>query len=202
MRPGPDQGLFLLEGADDLFTLKLALDRSGHITVGRSTHRGKVLGVNPDFPIQLAGLADHVIVEADGAAGMSVKAPKDWEPVLPEDADLVIGLVGLDCIGRSITEENVFRLDRFMELTGLDRGSHIGLDAVRTLALAKDGLFKGVDHQMVCALFLNKSDTMDNKPNWAQFADSIFSRGPARVRRLVVGSAMLGRVAEFHVKNH
>ena len=46
-----------------------------------------------------ARVADHVLVEADGSAGRPLKAHADHEPVVSPRADLVIAVIGVDCLG-------------------------------------------------------------------------------------------------------
>lgn len=41
-------------------------------------------------------------IEADGAKRLPLKAPGEWEPVIPEFVDLVIGVVGMDALGEPI----------------------------------------------------------------------------------------------------
>ena len=78
-------------------------------------------------------LADKVIVEADGADGRPIKAPEDWEPVIPTFANLVIPVVGLDCVGKPASEDWVFRIERFLALTGLrGRNNKAGFDCQTT----------------------------------------------------------------------
>ncbi len=55
------------------------------------SHRGKLL---PPAFVGWETLADFVLVEADGAAGRPLKAHAPWEPVLPENRQQTICVVG------------------------------------------------------------------------------------------------------------
>lgn len=53
-------------------------------------------------PEECLALADLVLVEADGARHLPLKAPAPHEPVLPKEPSLVIGVAGLDSVGRPL----------------------------------------------------------------------------------------------------
>ena len=40
-----------------------------------------------------------VLVEADGSKGLPIKAPNSNEPVVPEESNYILGVIGLDAIG-------------------------------------------------------------------------------------------------------
>jgi probable selenium-dependent hydroxylase accessory protein YqeC len=66
-----------------------------------------------------------LLVEADGARGLSLKAPAEHEPVIPDFVDLVVPVVGLDVIGQPLSEEWVHRSEVAGPLMQLDRGERI-----------------------------------------------------------------------------
>jgi molybdenum cofactor cytidylyltransferase len=73
----------------------------------------------------------HMLIEADGARGRSIKAPADHEPVIPEFVDLVVPVVGADALGAAVLSDKVHRpelIRRVLELAESDRLSaeHIG----------------------------------------------------------------------------
>lgn len=66
---------------------------------------GPVNGQNKLIPPAFDGwqtLADYVLVEADGAAGLPLKAHAPWEPVLPEGRTQTICVVGASGIGKPL----------------------------------------------------------------------------------------------------
>ena len=110
------------------------------------------------------GLLDFILIEADGAAGRPVKAPASHEPVIPLSTTDLIGVIGIDALGLSLQEENVFRSEIFSQLTGLKLGEKIGIEALSLLICHPEGLFKGVPQNCLCHLFINKvEDAKDLK---------------------------------------
>ncbi len=121
--PQPDQSpcLILLSEDPQLRRLPEAFLGLHHVTVGAriSPKNAKIVGVDDDRIANVPTCRRPSPVEADGAAGRPIKAPEDWEPVIPPMSDLVIPVVGVDCLGKPATDQWVFRLKRFLNVTGI-----------------------------------------------------------------------------------
>lgn len=83
--------------------VRQALLRKNTVCIGTNSKEGKFGAPNLPFSV-LAELADYVIVEADGSRGRPLKAHASHEPVIPENADQAILLLGISGIGKSILE--------------------------------------------------------------------------------------------------
>ncbi len=90
---------------------------------------GKMAGVEVSWVEEIwqSGLAQFVLVEADGAAGRPIKGYAPYEPVLPPGATLVIPVLGLDGIGSAASPEAVHRCQQFCDLTGVERGRPVNV---------------------------------------------------------------------------
>jgi probable selenium-dependent hydroxylase accessory protein YqeC len=64
----------------------------------------KISGLPVNIAKNLIELADFVLVEADGAKRLPLKVPAEHEPVILEGSNLVIGVCGIDAIGKEIGE--------------------------------------------------------------------------------------------------
>lgn len=64
----------------------------------------KIKGVQSSLSKTFIKLADFVLVEADGAKRLPLKMPASHEPVIFEGSDLVVGVCGIDAIGKTIKE--------------------------------------------------------------------------------------------------
>lgn len=73
--------------------------------VGPDVEDDKVSGVGLEVPAQLLAQPDvsFVLVEADGARMLPLKAPAAHEPALPATSDLVVPVAGIDALGKVIT---------------------------------------------------------------------------------------------------
>jgi probable selenium-dependent hydroxylase accessory protein YqeC len=189
--PEPDQSPSLLFLKDDpnLDNLEENLAQFGQVTLGRALlSNGKLDGVSDAIIETCVDLADHVIVEADGAAGRPIKAPEEWEPVVPKFADLVIAVVGLDCVGKPADTRWVFRLERFLEITELANSQVVTPESIARLLGHPLGAFKGAPEKAVLVPFLNKEDLLEIQWNMDEVTNTIFSVVGERINRIVGGS--------------
>lgn len=85
----------------DASSLREALAMDSAVCVGTPIPNGKLGPPLLSFD-ELARLADHVIVEADGSAGMPLKAHAEHEPVIPRCADQTVLILGADGLGQPI----------------------------------------------------------------------------------------------------
>jgi len=125
---------------------------------------GKLKGVHPDWVDHLAEAWDFVIVEADGAKRLPVKAPADHEPAVPARTGLVAGFIGLGCLGRPMDAATVHRPERFGPVAGCAPGEPILLEHLAALARSPHGLFKSAPEGARRALVLNQADLCGLEP--------------------------------------
>lgn len=130
---------------------------------------GKLKGIHPSWIPALRRHWDLVLVEADGSKRLPVKAPASYEPVIPPGTDLVVGVVGLDCLGRPMDDRTVHRPERFGAITGCATGAPILWEHLVALARHPEGLFKEAPGTRV--LLFNKADRAQVMPTRAQLAD-------------------------------
>jgi len=69
-----------------------------------SGEEGKMRGLPDEQRRALLETCDYVLVEADGAHGRPLKFPREFEPVIPPEADLVVLVAGLRGIGQTAAE--------------------------------------------------------------------------------------------------
>ncbi|MFZ5646747.1 MAG: selenium cofactor biosynthesis protein YqeC [Bacillota bacterium] len=151
------------------------------------TGENKIVGVDKAIvPGFLEAGADIVMVEADGAAGRPFKAPKEGEPVIPGESDLVVPLVGLDCLGKPLDHEYVHRPEIISELTGIGRGGVVTPAVVAGVYLHPMGYFKDVPSGCRWIPFINKVET-DSDLRLARELADLLGRGGAE--RVVIGAA-------------
>lgn len=92
-----------------------ALTRYGCLCLGTPAPGGKLTA--PALAMErLAGLADYVLVEADGSRGLPVKAHLSHEPVIPACAGRTVLVAGASGFGRPVREA-VHRPERYCALS-------------------------------------------------------------------------------------
>ena len=100
--------------------------------------------------------ADLLLLEADGAKGYPVKVPAAHEPVIPAQCVMVIGVMGMDALGKPL-KEACFRLEEAMALLNCGEDHVITQDDLVRIALSPEGLAKGSQRREYC-IVLNKCD--------------------------------------------
>ena len=94
------------------------LARTRCVCVGSASESGKYSA--PELPFcTLCALASYVIVEADGSKRLPLKAHASHEPVIPEEAQRVIMVIGIDGVGKTI-RETCHRSALYAQLAGVD----------------------------------------------------------------------------------
>lgn len=171
--------------------LRKELKRCGHVFVGQGVlDSGKLEGITP----ALADLLyqdheiDYLIIEADGAAGLPVKAPAPHEPVIPSSATVVVAMMGLEVIGKDLEPEFVFRLGRFKDVTGIARGQLLTPVSLAKIFHSSKGLFKGSSVSARRIAFLNKLDLLPGDQEAREMADLLLRPPETLIDRVVIGS--------------
>lgn len=174
--PAPAQSRLVLHwDGGDLAPVRDALAQHAHVTVvqGLTGTGEKCLGLAPEAVdrLQHAGLADRILIEADGAARRPLKIPAAHEPVIPASTDCCIGVMGLSALGRPFGPETVFRHELAAPIlessnapdvkTSRTGDSRISPLLLAALAAHPQGLFKGCPEGARRITFCNKADALE-----------------------------------------
>jgi len=159
------------------------IPKAGQIMVAGQSHdlkTKKLKGYSPDkiARLQEGHSFDYILIEADGAKMLPVKAPADHEPVIPAWTDMVIGCIGLDCLGKPMDGQTVHRPKIFSAITKIGPGDTIQADHLVYLVAASQGLFKNTKKNMQKIVFLNKADTRELGKKGRTLADKILKKCP------------------------
>jgi len=181
--------------ADDLTPLGPLLARHGRCLVVGRVIGDKARGVDPDLPARLLARpdVDFALVEADGARMRPVKAPGDYEPVIPPETTLVVPVAGLDALER-LLDAVAHRPERVRAiLAEVPVGEGLAADGAltpaglaRLLTHAQGGL-KGVPDGARVVVWLNKVEGADRLEQGRAAARLMLCQ--PRVGRVVLGEA-------------
>ncbi len=114
-----------------------ALKSCRALCVGTRAENGKLAAPAVGFD-ELKTLADYVIVEADGAHRLPIKAHAAYEPVIPDGTDQTVLVIGASAFGQPI-ERICHRPELFAGLAGVDLRSTV-TPAVVQRVVAAEGL--------------------------------------------------------------
>jgi probable selenium-dependent hydroxylase accessory protein YqeC len=107
-----------------------------------------------------------LLVEADGARGLRVKAPGPHEPAIPPCTDLVCVLASLDAVGRPLDDQTVHRAARAAQLAGARLADPITPTMLINLLTHPEGGLKGIPAAARRAAVLTRR-AADACPLWA-----------------------------------
>ncbi|MBN1369246.1 MAG: putative selenium-dependent hydroxylase accessory protein YqeC [Dehalococcoidaceae bacterium] len=176
-----------------------ALANHPHLTLACSQKdSGKLSGPDTATINKLAGFADYIIIEADGANQKPVKIPSATEPVIAGSTTLVVAMVGIDCLGQP-ANRSLFRHEIAADVIGIAPDDTITPQVVADLLLHPRGIAKGSPAGARIIAFINKIESDEDLSGALDIArrlsgHSIFSRvimGTLRNANPVIGVIQL-----------
>ncbi len=147
---------------------------------------GKLEGIPPEWAEELFLLdgVSAIVIEADGAAGRPLKAPREGEPVIPGNTTLLVPVMGIEGMGRPLDEETVFRSAIASRLLNLPIGSTITEGVIARLMLE---LIKSGPAGARVVPLINKVDIPGGREKAERLARHLLSLDQPRIGRVVLG---------------
>ena len=141
----------------------------------------KVKGFDPaqfsEFAEAARKIRMPILVEADGAHRLHLKAPAENEPVVPAESDHILDVVGLDVIGLTISERTVHRLSQFLKITGYREGDIIDESVICRAILHPQGGFKNAPQGCCKIAVLNQADTAERIKHAENISNYLLKHG-------------------------
>ncbi|MDY4693049.1 MAG: selenium cofactor biosynthesis protein YqeC [Blautia sp.] len=139
--------------------LKKFLDKYGYvIAADYDEEAGKYCALSNEKLEQMKECCDVLLIEADGARHMPLKVPALWEPAIPECADIVISVIGLDCLEKPISQ-SAFRMELTSKFLKKNLDAPVTEEDIVKIATSICGLFKDVEERAY-RVYLNKTDLL------------------------------------------
>ena len=186
----PNFALFLSEEISEIkkWVLKNLAQYPYLVVARKKLDDGKLQGILPEWSEELLSLPEvsSIIVEADGAAGRSLKAPREGEPVLPENTTLLIPVVGIDVLGRPLDEQYVFRSEIAARILNAPMGTTVTEDMIARL-LAET--IKARPEKARVIPFINKVEIPGGLENARRLAAHLLETREAKFEKVVLGQA-------------
>ena len=186
-----EQAPLLIIEADEgkvMALVKEGLLSNGHVTFAAQRFpEGKIGGADPQLIERMAKElpVDYIIVEADGARKLPLKAPGEHEPVISSSTTLLIPIVGIDALGEPLDEETAFRPERVAELTGTRYGTPITAHLIATVMTHPQGLCKGAPAGARIIPLINKVETTEGLNGAREVAQEVLEKGQ-QIERVVL----------------
>lgn len=191
------------EVADLVATVRAGLEPFPHVTVAQSrlVGEGKIAGLPLGTLDELvaSGIADHVLVEADGSAGRSLKAHLDHEPVISAHPGLVLAVVGVDVLGRAMDDAHVHRAAVLRKRLGRPADALVTPEDIAQAVLGPEGYAARVAAGHEFSVFLSKADSPAAREAAERIAGSLRAADArCRISRIVIGDVRGGTFVATH----
>jgi len=193
LEPSPGETAFLFVNRDETKLKEAVFDylqKNKYITIASERlGLGKLKGVSTGLVNDLwnSHEIDYLIIEADGASGRPIKAPREKEPVIPSDTTLVVAILGVDGVGIELNEKNAFQPELISKITGISVGEKMTDEAIAVLITDPGGVFKGTPPSSRVIAFLNKVDIPDGAAKAKGVAQKILEKKHPQIERIVLG---------------
>jgi probable selenium-dependent hydroxylase accessory protein YqeC len=154
------------DAADLTEEVRAAAARERIVAWARPTEKsGRVAGIEPESVAAChgAGGFDVTYVKADGARMRGIKAPREDEPALPAETDLVLPIVAASVIGQPLDADTAHRPELIGPITGLAAGAAITAEAVARLLASSQGGLQGVPASARVVPVINAVDDADTE---------------------------------------
>ena len=154
-----------------------------------SAGRALLRGVEPDFARSIERECFPLILnEADGARTMSIKYPREGEPVLMEGAEYLVPVIGLDCLDRPLGPETLFRWELAEASLSLQRGEPLTPGLAARILLHPSGVCKNWKPGSHIMVFINKVDLPSQDFAAMALAHALLHNQEYPVEKVVWGS--------------
>ena len=128
---------------------------SGKLSFGEVVSTGIIDGHRLSTPYQpfdkLMRFADYILVEADGSKQLPLKAHAAHEPVIPDEANTVIALIGVDGLGKPIRSV-AHRPELFASICNADTDQNVTMQMIKDVVLT---------YPKCDGIVINKADDAD-----------------------------------------
>ena len=179
----PENNVVLTGNIDDI---KEMLAKTNVVTVGIQSeitassvnssclNRKKIRGLPLDLSSKLIDIADIVLIEADGSKRLPLKVPADHEPVILEGTTMVIGVAGLDALGKSISEI-CHRSNLVAEFLNVEENHIITPHDIALILNSKKGQRKSVNCEY--RVVINKADNINEIDKAKKIVNELYNIG-------------------------
>ena len=177
--PGNWRGEFFIGSADAAMKKIASLPRCASAVTAKERKGDKLHGFTPSEidEMHISGVADRIIVEADGSRKLPFKAYEAWEPPVPRLTALHFVVAGADVFIKPFGEDVAFRAPLLEERFGVRRGEILSVGEAAKILSSVNEYLKNSPEQARRVLFINKAELLDEAEREAVFAGLSEVRG-------------------------
>lgn len=88
----------------NLIEINNKLKQDGIVVLGKPIGNNKFTSLDYEFYDKLPEICDFLLIESDGSRRLPLKAPDKHEPVIIDKSNIIIGVAGIDSVGKPIKD--------------------------------------------------------------------------------------------------
>ncbi|MEI6895649.1 MAG: selenium cofactor biosynthesis protein YqeC [Colwellia sp.] len=119
-----------------------------------------------------------LIIEADGANHLTIKAPAAHEPCIAQCSDIVMAITGADAIFSQADRTKIHRWSEFADITHCNESMTIDQAVLKRLINNPLGMFKGSPRQSKKIWVINKGDLSSDPEALLVLANNLLNEEP------------------------
>ncbi|MGM9536511.1 MAG: selenium cofactor biosynthesis protein YqeC [Intestinibacter sp.] len=151
-----EDDFILVDNEVDLKTIEDIFKTRNLVKIGKKESDYKIKGLDFDILEKVISICDNVLIEGDGSKRLPLKVPRENEPVIIKNTNLVIGIIGIDCLDKKI--KNIcHRPESVANFLGKSIEQNIECGDIVKIATSKKGLKKDVSCKY--KVVINKVDS-------------------------------------------
>lgn len=155
----------------------------------------KVIGLSENIIEGEIPYFDYILIEADGSKRKPIKGWNDNEPVVINRTTKTIGVISVEVIGEEINEDNVHRVEKFIDITNSNKNELITIEHLTSLIFHNKGLFKDSKGEKI--LFINKVEGHNEVTLAYKLLNCIEEKNKNYIDKIIIGSL---KNKEYEVK--
>ena len=169
--------------------LSAALTEHRFVFLYDEVRGGRVYGPPPEMITRLLDAADSdvLLIEADHAAGLPLKAPYDHEPVIPVGTSLVIPVASLSVLGQELNEAQVYNAGAILDRYGFGMDARVKSPWVAQVMRDEELGMRGVPSNARVVALLNGVTPQGYARGRARLIARLILRSP-RFHGVAIGS--------------
>jgi molybdenum cofactor cytidylyltransferase len=129
-----------------------------------------------------------LFIEADGSHMRPLKAPAEYEPAIPDFAELVVVVAGMQGVGKPMAAPWVHRPEMFGKLSGILPGQEVTPSSLVKVLISKRGGLKNIPKGAKRVVLLNQADEDELQKQAIAMSDELL----ARFQAVVISSLVHG----------
>ncbi len=187
---------------DGVKQLSLALSDHKFVFLYSDIRSNKVYGPPLEYIPQLLDSVDSdvILIEADGARGLPLKAPKSHEPVIPVETTLVVPTASLSVLGKPLDEAHVYNAQTIDSRYGFGIGNRVKSHWVAQVLRDEELGLKGIPEKARVIAFLNQTPPNGYARGRARLIAQFILRS-SRIKGVAIGSVRSSKPV-YEVQRH